>query len=60
MIKTIAPEDYDIKHIEVNVPGVDGLNTIVLRGVGKSDRLGISIDNVELYTQENTNNLQQV
>ena len=37
VLQTVAPEDYKIQKISLKVKGNDGENTLVLRGVGKSD-----------------------
>ena len=59
VLQTVAPEDYKIQKINLKVRGNDGENTLVLRGVGKSDKLGISVDNVKLVGSKDLPSLTQ-
>ena len=60
VIQKFAPKDYSINHLEMELPAIDGLNTLVLRGAGKVDGLGITVDNVELYQGGSSGNLEKV
>ena len=49
-MKEIRPTDYEINDISFEVDGQDGKNILKLKAVGKSDRLGITVDNFKLVT----------
>jgi len=48
VVETVSPQDYKIQRVNLQLQGTEGENTLTLRGAGKSDGLGISVDAVKL------------
>ena len=56
MVREVTPSDYKVNHVSLDIQGINGENTLLLKGSGDSDGFGITVDNVVLMKEsiENT------
>ena len=57
LVGNITPTDYSIHTFTVNVTADVGLNVLRLEGAGRSDSIGLTIDNVKLVQVGTTQNI---
>ena len=57
LIATLAPSDFNVHTFTQTVIPIAGTNTLSFIGAGTSDRIGLSIDNVQLIRSGTNNNV---